>query len=194
VVHRIVALIVLGCSTLLAADARAGLSYFLVAERPGSGSHGDSFVVPISDPGQVAHARDLAARGPDQAGAPIVFANIAPGSGGGINRDLLAPGTPEWNWHVTGVSGFGDIGIELLDSWPTYVAQHRDAWIKETGGKIGFWSYTIVKELPGYAGGGTPPTAVPLPPGALAGGAALAGLMVWQVRARRRMDNAVPMA
>jgi hypothetical protein len=146
---------------LLSAPVNAGtVRYFLVAERPGSKVHGDSFVLPMTDDEAIVHARDLIKFGPD-IGLPIVFATIAPGAND-INRNLTVTGQPKWNWHVTGFDGFGDMGIELIDSWPTYIENNLSNWMKETGGRIGFWNYTIVKELPGYPDV-RPPVPVPLP-------------------------------
>ena len=192
--RRFVGLMVAGCCALVCpVAAEAGVTYFLVAERPGgSNPHNDSFVVPMDDAKHVAHARDLIARGPDAAGEAIVFAEIARGSGGGINRDLLSPTQREWNWHVADVVGFGDFGIEILDGWPTYVHENLDQWLDETGPNIGFWGYTVVRELPaGYdgtpgSGGGTPP-AVPLPPAAWVGGMMLGGMAVKRWRAARQV-------
>jgi hypothetical protein len=144
-----------------AGPARAGTVLFVVAERPGFEEHGDSFVLPLADPTDVAHARDLVARGPDAAGAGIVFAEIAAGRDG-INRNVLAAGEPLWDWHVATFEGFGDMGVELVDGWPTFVQDDVPGWIAntrrsedETVGHIGFWSYTVVSEL-------TPAT-VPIP-------------------------------
>jgi hypothetical protein len=138
---------------LLCGVARAGTVYFVVAERPGVAEQGDSFVLPLSAEADIAHARDLIARGPDAAGAPIVFAEIAAGADG-INRDVLAGGEPLWNWHVSAFEGFGDGGIELVDGTPTLVEEDVHGWIVNTrrtedsaAGHIGFWSYTIVAEL-----------------------------------------------
>jgi hypothetical protein len=186
--HPVLRLLVLvGATAFSASHALAGLSYFLVAERPGQAAHGDSFVVPISDPAQINHARDLIAQGPATAGAPILFADIAAGSGDGVNRDLRAPDLHEWNWHVTKVNGFGDLGIEILDGWPTYVHDNRDTWLNQTNGQIGFWSYTVVKELPNYDPRN--PTAVPLPPAALIGGLMMAGVGGWRVISQRRLRD-----
>jgi hypothetical protein len=138
-------------------QARAELIYFRVAERPGNEVHHDSFVVPISDPADISHARDLISKGPEQAGATILFADIVAGADG--NRDLLSPDQHLWNWHVTKVTGFGDFGIELLDGWPTFVEQDVAGWIKNTNGRIGFWNYTIVSELRDFPG----PMAQPIP-------------------------------
>ena len=136
-----------------AGAARAGVVYFVVAERPGGVEQGDSFVLPLSNESDIAHARDLIARGPDAAGSPLVFAEISAGSDG-FNRDVLAPGEPLWNWHVSAFEGFGDMGIELIDGNPTLVEADVQGWIENTRrtededvGHIGFWNYTVVSEL-----------------------------------------------
>lgn len=167
--------LVMALTVIWGSTAQAGVSYFLVAERPGAVEHGDSFVVGLTDDQHIAHARDLIARGPEEAGAPILFAHIAPGADG-INRDLLSPDQRQWNWHIDSVEGFGDMGIELVDGWPTFVEQDVQGWIDNTQGNIGFWSYTIVQELPGYPAVVPPATAVPLPAGVW-GGLALMGMI-----------------
>lgn len=166
-------------------SASAGVVYFQVAEPPGLVTHGDSFVLPLTDEEDIAHARDLIARGPEAAGRSIAFARIARGSGGGINRDLLAPGAPEWSWHVTGFDGFNDFGIEILDGWPTYVEENLDQWLRETNSQIGFWNYTVVRELVGYPAV-TPPPAVPLPPALPVAVLTMGGMGVAGWFARRR--------
>ena len=156
--------------------APVGAATFVVA--PLSGDAGDSYLLSLSDPDAVAHARDLVAQGP-AAGATIVFAEIAAGADG-FNRDVLAPGEPLWDWHVTRFEGFGDFGIELVDGSPTLVQDDVVGWITNTRrgpedpfGHIGFWNYTVVQEL----------SPVPLPATLplLAGG--LAALGLWR-RAR----------
>ena len=149
---------------ITAAPSAAATSYFLVAERPGQRVHGDSFVLPLTEDDDIAHARDLISLGPDQAGASIAFAKIAAGSDG-INRDLLAANQPEWSWHVTQFEGFGDVGIELVDGTPTMVEQDVQGWLQNTNSSIGFWNYTVVRELPNYPAVIPPPpaNAIPLP-------------------------------
>jgi hypothetical protein len=120
--------------------------YFLVAERPEAKVHGDSYVLPLSDPAAIAHARALIDAEPGTLSS-IVVAHIAAGADG-INRDHLAPGAPAWSWHVTAFEGFADSTIEILDGWPTYVEQDVAGWIANTGGFIGFWNYTVTAELP----------------------------------------------
>ena len=160
--------------------------YFVVAERPGVETHRDSFVLPLTEAADIAHARDLIARGADAAGAPIVFAEIAAGADG-VNRNVLAEGQPLWSWHVSRFEGFGDMGLELVDGWPTYVEQDVRGWIEntrrteeETVGHIGFWNYTVVAEL-GDNGGVTIPLPAALPVG-------VAGIMaIIAVRLRRSL-------
>jgi hypothetical protein len=124
--------------------ATAETAYFLVTELPEDAVHGDSYVLPLSDPAAIAHARALVAE-PGTL-ASIAVAHIAAGPDG-INRDHLASGTPGWSWHVTGFEGFTDFAIEILDGWPTYVEQDVAGWIANTDGMIGFWNYTVTAEL-----------------------------------------------
>ena len=183
-------LIALSCGILLwgASVCAAGRTYFVVAEHESVREHGDSFVLPLDDAQDIAHARDLIARGPEAAGAPIVFAEVLPGADG-INRDVFADGEPLWNWHVSKFEGFGDVGIELVDGWPTFIEEDVQGWMENTRqdrddpnspGHIGFWSYTVVAELPDR------PNAVPLPAGVYAGGVVLAGLIARGALRRRR--------
>jgi hypothetical protein len=117
---------------------------FLISEFDAP-AHGDSYVLPLSDPDDIAHARQLITMGPG-IGAPLVVAKIAKGANG-INRSPLAAGAP-WSWHVSEFEGFVDSTIEILDGWPTYVESDIDGWIANTNGYIGFWSYTVTAELP----------------------------------------------
>jgi hypothetical protein len=151
------------------APAVAETVYFLVTERPEAVVHGDSYVLPLSDPATIAHARALIIAEPGTL-ASIAVAQIAAGADG-INRNHLAPGAPAWSWHVTGFEGFADNTIEILDGWPTFVEQDVPGWIANTGGMIGFWNYTVTAEL------------VPEPS---AGGLLLAGLTATATLARRR--------
>lgn len=79
----------------------------------------DSYVLPLTAPEDISHARDLAANGP-AIGSAIVVAEIAAGSDG-LNRDYRAASAPLWSWHVTEFIAFADIGVEILDGWPSFV-------------------------------------------------------------------------
>jgi hypothetical protein len=140
--------------TGLVASAEAGKIEFGLAELPGRGSNGDSFVVAIdeSETDLIAHARALIAwvqAGADPETSPggtILGADIAAGPDG-INRNFLAPSEPLWSWHIVGTPVFADASIEIVDGWPSYVEQDVPGWIANTNGAIGFWGYTVVAEL-----------------------------------------------
>jgi hypothetical protein len=128
-------------------SAQTITNYFLVAEWPGQVVHNDSYVIALTNAQHVAHARDLIVKGPLAAGSPIVVADIAAGADG-LNRTLRSPDAKPWSWHVTQVTGFADSTAEILDGWPGLVESNVPGWIRNTGGEIGFWSYTVVAELP----------------------------------------------
>jgi hypothetical protein len=126
--------------------AAAATNYFLVAEWPGYERHHDAYVLPLTNAAALAHARELIRRGP-AAGDTIVVARIAKGTDG-INRNHRQPNSPPWSWHVTGFVAFAPSTVEILDGWPGHVESDVDGWIRNTGGMIGFWTYTVVAELP----------------------------------------------
>jgi hypothetical protein len=156
-----------------APGAYGGRIAFLVAEYPGAEVHHDGYVVTIDDQDaqRLAQARKLAAwiaGGASLDDAPdgrIVIADVAAGADG-INRNVPAPGQPLWSWHTTGEVSFADMSIEILDGWPTFVEEDVPGWMANTGGAVGFWSYTIVREL----------GAIPEPQSAALGGAVLTAL------------------
>lgn len=119
---------------------------FVVAEPAGFVHNGDSYVLRLSNPDDIAHARDLIDRG-IAAGMSIALARIAPGADG-QNVDYLAPGQPAWSWHITEFIGFADVTPEILDGWPGFVEMDVDGWINNTDGTIGFWTYTVLAEIP----------------------------------------------
>src|SRR2546422_4556081 len=94
-------------ATLAAAQTNTNTTYFLVTEPPGREVKRDSYVLPLSRPEDIAHARDLILRGGAitnasgrvEANHPLIVARIAIGKDG-INRNYRAPGCPEWSWHV----------------------------------------------------------------------------------------------
>jgi hypothetical protein len=133
-------------------------AYFLVAEPPGRGVHCDSYVLPVTRPDDIEHARALIHLGPEVTERAIAVAHIQLGADG-INRDLFTVERAPWSWHVTELVSFGDYAIELLDGWPGLVEMDPAAWMRNTPpdgespdihGSIGFWGYTVVEELVGY--------------------------------------------
>ena len=140
--------LIVAYSILLVASvtkAQTNTVYFLVATvwdcRPCG-----SYVLPLSKPEDIAQARQLILATPTNGNGKIVGARIAAGKDG-INRDYLAPGCPEWSWHVTEFVRFADYSAEILDGSPRAVEQDVDGWIRNTGGVIGFWAYGVVREL-----------------------------------------------
>lgn len=119
--------------------------FFVVSETALDTVRGDSYVLGLEDASDIEHARNLIAKGPS-VGRAIIVADIAPGSDG-INRDVLAPGAPQWSWHVVDFGSFADATIEILDGSPTIVEEDVDSWMQNTGGVIGFWRYTVTAEL-----------------------------------------------
>ena len=115
--------------------------YFQVSRFVTSGQPDQAYVLPLEDPSDIAHAKQLIAKGPS-VGSPLVVAKIAEGSDA-INRDTLATGEPFWSWHVTQFQGFADFTIELCDGNPQFVENDVAGWIANTGGQICFWSYTV---------------------------------------------------
>jgi hypothetical protein len=140
--------------TIFTGSLQAGPIAFLVAERPSQASNNDSYVIVIDDSNTalIGHARSIVAwiqGGENPATEPddkIIVTAIEKGPNG-INRDLLAPGEPLWSWHPVGTPEFFGATIEILDGWPSFVEGDIDGWIANTGGNIGFWSYTVVSEL-----------------------------------------------
>jgi len=173
--------------------------YFLVSEFPDQIEHGDSFVLPLEDADDIAHARDLIQHG-KAAGRTQITADIVAGADN-INRNILADGKPAWSWHISDFDQFADVGIELTDGWPSFIEQDVKGWINNTGGgsadidgdgkpdnnatvgRIAFWSYTVTAELAGPPTDLTivPKTVIPLP-AALPAGAALLALTAARLR------------
>lgn len=119
-------------------------AYFLVSEL--KTSHGDSYILPLADPADIAAARAIVAD-PDEAVARIVVATIGECADCDyVNRDLLQGGR-RWSWCVTGFEAFAENTIEIYDGWPTFVEDDVEGWIANTNGVIGFWSYTVTREL-----------------------------------------------
>jgi hypothetical protein len=196
--------IALAAALALASRASAEPVYFLVSEIPGQGEHGDSFVLPIENPDDIAHARDLVRFG-TSAGRSLIDADIVAGADN-INRDILAAGKPAWSWHVSNFSGFADLSIELTDGWPGFIESDVQGWIDNTGGgtvdndgdgipdgpatigHIAFWNYTVTHELTGPATDLSiaPSVVVPLPTGFGAGAAmSVAGAAAYLASRRR---------
>jgi hypothetical protein len=129
------------------------VSYFLVAEGPGipeTDRKNDSYVLPLSKQEEIDHARYLISRwqsGYFEADRPLVVANIVAATKE-INRNFLDPKFPKWSWQVSQFLEFGDYTAEVLDGCPTCLENQFD-WQHFGSGEwgIGFWDYTVVREL-----------------------------------------------
>lgn len=130
---------------IITSHTLAATVYFRVAEPFPFGGHHDSYVLPLSNPDDIAAARSIIAKGPLSVADRIVVARIAPGADG-INRNLNSP-FQTWDWHVTDFLGFAELTAEIYDGWPTFVESDVPGWMANTGGIVGFWSYTVVSEL-----------------------------------------------
>lgn len=144
-------LLVLAAYMLVGFPAYTAMSetLFVVAENPARVDpcvHCDSYVVSLDTPEHILEARDIIERGGTGPGV-IVIARIELGADG-VNRDYLAPGAPQWSWHVAEFVDFADGAVEILDGWPSYVEEDPERWMQNTEGYMAFASYTVVQELP----------------------------------------------
>jgi hypothetical protein len=144
--NLVVAMSLLAAVFMISGRASAETAYFVVSEIASECSACDSYVLPLSDPAAIVHARNLVALGP-AAGSTIALANVVEG-GDGINRNVLAPGEPPWSWHVASFLDFGDFAIELCDGTPSMVEADPAGFLANTNGVICFWGYTVSAEIP----------------------------------------------
>ena len=141
IVHFLVAFAAALCAPRVVA---AETVWFVVAEiQP---NRGESFLLPLSAPEDIAQARSLIAQGPGGSVGSIAILDIAAGADG-LNRDVRRAGAPLWSWHVTAFHGFADFAIELCDGWPGFIEQDVAGFIANTSGQVCFWGYTVVEEL-----------------------------------------------
>jgi hypothetical protein len=128
-------------------QADPALVYFLVTET--DVEHGDSYILPLKDAEAIAEARAIIANNEKK----IILAEISndPNEKYSLNKDLLKNRT--WSWHIVSFNGFVDTSIEILDGWPAYVEDNYSEWVENTkgdgtNGNIGFWNYTLEREVP----------------------------------------------
>jgi hypothetical protein len=130
-------------ASIRAPHSRGETARFVVGVPPGYApdAYFDAYILPLSDPADIAHARDLIEFGPG-IGEPIAVANFQYTSDG-INRNAYELFPTPWSWHVSEFLGFADLTAEILDGSPTAVEEHPE-WFPAG---IGFWSYTVIAEL-----------------------------------------------
>ena len=130
-----------------AGSAGAQTVFFVVSESADVCAHCDSFLLPLSEPQDIADARLLIANGPHSGVGSIPVVEVTAGADG-VNRDPGAPGEPIWGWHVTDFQGFAEVAIELCDGWPGLIESDPRDFVANTGGQFCPWSYSVTAELP----------------------------------------------
>jgi hypothetical protein len=136
--QQIAILIVVITLDCFLSQAQGGPIYFLVAEA-NNPVNNDSYVLPLIEPNDIAHARDLITYGPS-AGQPIIVATVACGSDC-INRDYLGADKPAWYWHIANFNYFSDTPVS---GYQTPVSVN---WDCNSAVVIACSLYTIVDEL-----------------------------------------------
>ena len=129
-----------------AGSAGAQTVFFLVSESAEVCAHCDSFLLPLSDPQDIADARLLIANGSSSGIGSIPVVEVTAGADG-VNRDPRAPGEPIWGWHVSGFQGFAEAAIALCDGWPGLIESDPLVFVANTGGQFCPWSYSVTAEL-----------------------------------------------
>lgn len=105
--------------------------YFLCFERPDQKNDLTSFVLPLTRPEDIEHARRIASGEFDGTCChmPIPVVRIARGRDG-INRNLLAVGAPQWSWHVAEFLNWTDGVGGISAGSPIRVEQQMDFFLK----------------------------------------------------------------
>jgi hypothetical protein len=126
-----------------AADA-SSVVYFLFADF--ALPPRDSFVLPLTRTNDIEHVRTWLRTGSAPGGQSASIVRIAPGSDG-INRDYLAPGAPQWSWHIVQMVGFSQFlpGITVP---PGYIEMYLNEWMSSSRGINGFFHKPILELLP----------------------------------------------
>lgn len=126
------------------ADLQAETVYFLVGGM--TPSFNDSYILPLTEPDDIADARCLLDLFCFPKPGLLVVADIDwwdPNDGININRNYTEDGSPSWSWYVTEFIGFAGSTAEILDGTPTMVEDGTYAG----GNRIGFWNYTVIQEI-----------------------------------------------
>lgn len=135
-------------SLLLASFSSGETRWFVVGPEPGQKDPRSlAYVLPLTEADDIDHARALM-NGDADTGMTVV-ADIAAAGDMTRNRNYLAegPGAPRWSWEVSSFTNYADITIEIYDGNPQLVEDDLAYWL-DTVGTIGFWTYTVVGELP----------------------------------------------
>ena len=119
-------------ATWCRADSNA--VYFVFVEWPSPSR--DSFVALIKRPDLIEFARSyLMPNSTNEQRFALV--RIAAGRDG-INRDYLAPGAPQWSWHVVEFIDFAEAVGESIMTTPSFIETHLTNWIASHNGLAAF--------------------------------------------------------
>ena len=120
--------------------------YFLVGEL--SPVHGDSYLLALNDEEDIEAAREIISTGESK----IILAEISRITDRRSQLNIDLNNGRRWSWYVSHFHEFADFTIEILDGWPGYVEDNYEEWVDVTKGdngkgRIGFWNYTIKREV-----------------------------------------------
>ena len=127
----------------------AETNYFLVNPLPGTRL--ESFIIPLSKPEDIAHAREQIAKGSEtqELNRPIVGVKVL-GGRDGINRNYSDPTLPQWSWHVSEFLEFADGAADAVATYPSYLEINFD-WAHRTNTDdaviAGFLGHRVAREL-----------------------------------------------
>lgn len=134
--------------------------YFLVGEPipripvPGQPTP-ESFLLPLSDPAAIAHARCLIANAPSypyypprECAAGTVIIRVVKTSDWS-NRDFYRPGFPAWSWRVVEFKGFADIVEWELFSRPSVIEREFIEAPNEVERTFAFFAFALRELGPG---------------------------------------------
>ena len=120
---------------------------FLLKEREKLKRYNDSFVIKLSKPEDIAYARRIIAEPTNSLLNTGIAASIALGADG-INRNYLAPGAPEWSWHIKEFQGFTQGAILEAIFSPTQIEWNPVFFTSRYPySNIAFLNYRITTEL-----------------------------------------------
>jgi len=142
-------------------DLHAARVYFLLHD-----GYPETCIMPLTDPAEIALARDKAVNGPGMDSWVVV--KVAAGSDG-INSDYYAFGRPLWSWHVADFFGFAEITAEGCQTPIKFVEYDVNYWANQQTTCFGLGVIEELTELNEYTllvnksgtGSGTVTSSVP---------------------------------
>src|ERR1051326_4577830 len=119
--NRLLRALLLFISTIGLAQTKSNETVYFLVSAPRWGDCAlvfDSYVLPLTNQEDIAHARYLISLGctvfEDPPKHSLVSAKVGPGKDG-INRDYLNPTFPAWSWHIVQFLAFADYSLDIFD-------------------------------------------------------------------------------